>query len=115
METFLSDTTKTVLLGVIAVVFALSWLARQHPEIAWLHAFRLPDPHLTEEQKQRRRRAGNRIAGLEMIVAGVAFPLLYLAATVMMFNDFKTLPTILVSAGSILQVTFGVWVFWKNR
>jgi len=33
MESFLSDRVMAFLLGMLAVVFALSWLARRHPHV----------------------------------------------------------------------------------
>lgn len=115
MEAFLPDTVKAVLLGLLAIVFALVWLARAHPAVAWLQVFRLPAIQLSEEQKRRRRRIANRQVALEIMVAGLALPLLYLVATVMLFNDFKTLPTIIVAGCSVLCIAVGIWIFVRNR
>jgi len=115
MESFFSDTVKVILLGVLAIAFALNWLARSRPEVAWLQVFRLPALHLSEEQKARRRRTANRITGLEIIVGGLALPLLYILATVMMFNNFETVPTVIVGACSVLCIALGIWIFWRNR
>lgn len=115
MEAFLPDDVKATLLGLLAIVFALAWLARALPQVAWLQVFRLPAIQLSEEQKRRRRRSANRLAALEIIVAGLALPLFYLVSTVMLFNDFKTLPTIIVSACSVLCIVVGIWIFVRNR
>src|SRR5712691_6846763 len=77
METFLPDTVKAILLGLLAVAFALARLARALPHVAWLQVFRLPVMQMSEEQRARRRRSGNRLAGLEIVLAGLALPLLY--------------------------------------
>lgn len=114
MESFLPDTVKTVLLGLIAMVIVLGWLAGRLPHVRWLQVFRLPAIPMTEEQKARRRRSGNRQAGLEIIVAGLALPLLYVAATVMMFNDFEPVTTILVGVGSLACIVVGTWIFVRN-
>src|SRR5689334_9311584 len=97
MEVFFSDTVKAGMLGVIAVAFVLNGLARRNPHVAWLQAFRLPTVPLTQEQKEKRRRHANRMAAVEIILAGLILPLLYVASTVMMFNDFKPLATMLVA------------------
>jgi hypothetical protein len=102
METFLPDTVKAILLGLIVIAFALARLARALPHVAWLQVFRLPVIQMSEEQRARRRRSANRLAGLEIIVAGLALPLLYFVSTIMLFNEPKTPPTIIVTACSLL-------------
>jgi len=84
METFLPDTVKVILFGLIVIAFALSRLARALPHVAWLQVFRLPQ--MSEEQRARRRRSANRLTALEIVLAGLALPLLYLLSTVMLFN-----------------------------
>jgi sterol desaturase/sphingolipid hydroxylase (fatty acid hydroxylase superfamily) len=115
VETFLSDWAKGVLLAILAVMFSLNWFARKNPEVSWLQAFRLPDPPFAEEEKARRRRIGNQMAGLEIALAGLAIPLLYMAATVMMFNDFKMMTTVIVGLCSVSCIGLGLWLFWRNR
>lgn len=115
MEAFLPDPVKAALLGLIAIAIVLGWLARRHPEVAWLRIFRLPGIQLSPEEKERRRRTANRIAGLEIIVAGLVLPLLYLLSTVMMFNDLKPVPTLIVGACSMLLIGWGIWVLIRNR
>jgi hypothetical protein len=115
MEVFLPDTVKAILLGLIAIVFALAWLARRLPHVAWLRIFRLPVVQMSEEERVRRRRSANRLAALEMVFAGLALPLLYFVSTVMFFSEPKTGPTIIVSACSILCIALGIWIFVRNR
>jgi hypothetical protein len=115
MEFLFSDTLKAILLGILAVGCALGWLARRQSHIGWLQMFRLPTLQLGEEQKRARRRMANRIAGLELATAGLALPLVYIAATVFMFNDFDTVPTVLVLLASLACIVAGIVVFWKNR
>lgn len=104
MEAFLPNSVKAILLGVLAIAFALAWLARAFPQVAWLQVFRLPQVQLSEEQRARRRRFGNRRMAFEFIVAGLALPLLYMVSTVMLFNEPKTIPMIIVSSCSVLHV-----------
>ena len=115
METFLPDTVKAILLGLFAIAFALAWLARALPNVVWLQVFRLPAVQMSEEEKARRRRSANRQTALEIIVAGLALPLLYLVSTVMIFNDFKTILTIIVSAYSVSCIALGSWILVRNR
>ena len=114
METFLPDNVKAILLGLILLIFGLSRLARSLPDVPWLQVFRLPTVQESEEQRARRRRSANRIAGLEIACAGLALPLLYFVSTVMLFNTPKALPTIIVTAMSILCILIGIWVFARN-
>lgn len=115
MELFLPDTVKTVLLGLFAIALVLAGLARAFPHVGWLKVFRFPVIQLSEEERQRRRRSANRMTALEIMIAGLALPLLYLFSTVMMFNDFETIPTIVVGACSVLCIALGIWLFARNR
>lgn len=114
METFLPDSVKAILLVVIAIAFVMSRLARWFPHVGWLQFFRLPVIKMSEEERTRRRRLGNRMAGLELVLAGLILPLLYFGSTIMFFNDPKPIPTIVVTACSVLCIALGVWVFVRN-
>jgi len=115
MEAFLPDTVKVVLVGLMAFAFVLNRLARALPHVAWLQVFRLPVLHLSDEQKAARRRAGNRTAAVELILLGLALPLLYVASTVMLFNDIKTSAMVLVGGCSVICVGLGIWLLVRNR
>jgi hypothetical protein len=114
METFLPDSVKAVLLGVIAAVFVLSRLARWFPHVAWLQVFRLPAIQMSEEQRAKRRRSANRMAGLEIVCAGLALPLVYFASTIMFWSDPQPIPTLIVIACSVLCIALGIWIFVRN-
>ncbi|SRR6266581_826558 len=114
METFFSDTVKAILLGVIAIAFVMSRLARARPDVAWLQVFRLPVIQMSEEQRARRRRSANRMAALEIIVAGFTLPLLYFISTVIFFSEPTMIPTIIVTACSIWCIALGIWIFARN-
>lgn len=115
METFLPDSVKAILLGLVATVFVLSRLARWFPNVTWLQLFRLPIIQMSEEQRAKQVRSGNRMAGLEMVIAGIVLPLLYFGSTIMFFSKPRAIPTIIISACSVLCISFGVWVFVRNR
>ena len=108
------DSVKAILLGLIAIVFVLSRLALRFPDVAWLQIFRLPVRQMSEEEKARRRRRANRMAGLEMILAGLILPLLYLASKVMMFNEPTPLGLVIVGACSVACIGLGIWIFVRN-
>ena len=114
VETFLPESVKAVLLGLIAIVFVLSRLARWFPHVAALQFFRLPVIQMSEEQRTKRRRSGNRMAGLEIVLAGIILPLLYFGSTIMFFSEPKTIPTIIVGACSVLCIGVGLWIFARN-
>lgn len=114
METFFPDSVKAILGALIAIVFVLSRLARWLPDVAWLQVFRLPVLQMSDEQRERRRRRGNRMAGLEMILAGFILPLLYLGSTIMSFSEPQMLPLFIVGACSLLCIGVGIWVFARN-
>jgi len=115
METFLPDSVKAILLALIALVFVLSRLARALPQVSWLRFFRLPLVQVSEEQRARRRRSANRMAGFEIVVAGLALPLLYFISTIIFFSEPKPIPTIVVTACSVLCLALGIWIFVRNR
>jgi hypothetical protein len=114
METFLPASVKAILLGLIATAFVMSRLAHWFPHVAWLQVFRLPVIHMTEEQRAERQRTGNRMAGLEMVLAGVVVPLLYFASTIMFFSEPQTTPTIIVTACSVICIALGIWILVRN-
>jgi hypothetical protein len=114
MEAVLPDTTETILLVLIAVAFALGWLARRFPDVGWLRFFRLPQVQMTEAQRAARQRSANRIAGVQMILAALILPFLYIASTLMMFNNFETMPMVVVGACSVACMAFGIWALVKG-
>ncbi len=114
MEAFLSDTIKAILLGLIAIAFVLNRLSRRLPHIAWLQFFRLPAVQMSEEERARRRRSGNRMAGLEIVLAGVVLPPLYFVSTIMLFNEPETITMIIVGAISVACIAAGIWIFVRN-
>jgi hypothetical protein len=105
---------RAILLGVIVIAFGLNRLARAFPDVAWLQFFRLPEREMSEEEKARRRRRANRLAGMEMVIAGLVLPLLYFVPTFMMFNEPKPVPMFVIGALSIACITLGIWMFARN-
>jgi hypothetical protein len=114
MESFLPGSVKALLLGLLAIGFVLSRLARAFPHVGWLQFFRLPIMQMSEEQLARRRRSANRLAGLEIVLAGVILPLLYFGSTMLLFSEPKRTPLIIVTICSILCIVLGIWVFVRN-
>ena len=114
MESFLPDSIKALLLGVLAIGFTLSRLARAFPDVGWLQCLRLPIRQMSDEQKARRRRSANRLAGLEIVLAGVILPLLYFGSTMLLFSEPKVTALTIVTISSILCIVLGIWVFGRN-
>ena len=108
-------TVQIVALGILAVVFGMSALARRFPQVAWLQTFRHQPPRLSEQQRAGMRQRANVHAGVEMILMGIVLPLLYVAGTVMFFNAFTTTWTVLVVGASLVLIGLGVTAIWRNR
>jgi len=108
------DTVRMVLGGLLVLVFGLSRLARRFPHVAWLQVFRDAFPRPSEARRTRMRRA-DAYAGAEMILMGIALPLLYVAATVMFFNSFTARAIGFVLAISLLCIGLGVTAIWRSR
>ena len=114
MESFLPDSVKAILLGLIAVVFVLSRLSYRFPDVDWLQHFRMPIRHVSEEEKRRQRRRASMMAGMEIILAGLVLPLLYIAAKVMMFNEPTALGMVIVGGCSLACIVLGIWVIVRS-
>jgi hypothetical protein len=114
MGIFLPGSVQAILLGLLAVVFVLSRLARRFPHVAWLRVFRLPVIRMSEEQRARRRRAGNRMAGRGMVLVGIVLPPLYIASRIIFFSEPLAAPAIIVTACSVFCISLGVWIFVRN-
>jgi hypothetical protein len=114
MDSLFPDSVKAILFGVIVVAFGMNRLARAFPDTAWLQHFRLQMPHLTDEQKARRRRHANLMVGLEIILAAFVLPLLYLLSKVMMFNEPTTVGMFIVGACSLACIGVGSWVIIRS-
>ena|SRR3990170_6614019 len=102
-----------VVLGALVLVWVgLQFAARRWPEIEWLQAIKLPE--LSPRQKRIAQRRSDLLAGMQFILMGVVIPLGYVALTVMMFNDFKFLPTVLVLLTSAVCFALGIFAIAKN-
>jgi hypothetical protein len=110
----LDDTTKAALAALILILLALSELSKRYPHVEWLRPFRWSGPQLSPARQAAVRRRAMVFAGSELILAGFVLPMGYVALTVMMFNDFKTMPTVLVLMGSIACIAVGVVVIWQK-
>lgn len=87
MGAFVPEPLKTVFLGVLAAGILLAWVSRRLPGVQWLAPFRLAAFQPTEAQRAKHRRFGNIKAGVEIMLAGIAVPMLYLLSKVFMFNE----------------------------
>lgn len=108
-------TVQLVLVAILAVVFGLSALSRRFPDVAWLQLFRVNRPQLSEEQQARMRQRSDIHAGVEMILMGIALPVVYIGGTVMFFNTPTMLGTVLSLGGAVLLIGLGATAIWRNR
>jgi hypothetical protein len=115
MEMLLPDGSETIALGLFAAAILVVWLARRFPDVTWLQPFQLRTFQLTEAQKARHRRAGNRQAALEIMLMGLMLPVLYLLSSLFMFNDPKATPMAIALAGMVVCFGVGIWLFARNR
>ena len=115
MELFIPDSVKAIVVVLVVVGFVLTRLAPRFPNVAWLQHFRLPVRHISEEEKARQRRRASLMAGIQIILAGLVLPLLYLASKVMMFNEPTTLGLVIVGGCSLACLGLGFWVIVRNR
>ena len=114
MELLLPDSVKTALMGLIATAIVLGWLAPRFPQVAWLRVFRLPRRQLSPEEQERRRRAGNRHAAVEIMLGGLILPLLYIGSKVMLFDEPTAFGITLVALGSFACFSTGIWLLVRN-
>lgn len=114
MELFIPDSVKAIVATLVVVLFVLSRLAQRFPDVDWLQHFRLPIRHLSEEEKRRQRRRASLMAGMQIILAGMVLPLLYIAAKVMMFNEPTTLGMAIVGGCSLACIVIGSWVIARS-
>jgi hypothetical protein len=99
-------------MGVVAIVFVLTLLARKMPHVAWLQFFSIPD-YRTDEQKLRAERSADMLAGFEMILAGMAAPAVYIFSTIMFFNEPSSAVLLVVGAFSLVFVGLGLRVILR--
>lgn len=102
------ENLQLLLGGAFVLLLGVSALARRFPRVAWIQKLRYDPPKLTDEQQAKIRRRADVYAGVELILLGVALPMVYFAMTVMFFNTPTVLGLALVGAGSVLCVGLGL-------
>lgn len=115
MELFIPDSVKTIVVVLVVVGFVLTRLAVRFPDVAWLQIFRLPVREMSDEEKARQRRRASLMVGIQIILAGLALPLLYLISKVMMFDEPTSLGMIIAAGCMLACVALGVWVIARSR
>jgi hypothetical protein len=108
-------TFQLVVVGLFALLFALSALSRRFPHVAWLQHFRYARPRLSDEQRAKMRQQANVYAGVELILLGIVVPIAYFALTVMMFNEPTMLGTTLAFGSALVLISLGSVAIWTNR
>jgi hypothetical protein len=114
VEMFFPESLKIVLASLFMIALTLSLLAKKFPEMHWLQVFRFDDKR-TEAERKRAARAGNRMAGLEMIIMGFVVVFGYMALTVFMFNDFEPALTVGVGVISLALIGLGIYTLVRNH
>jgi hypothetical protein len=111
----MTSTIQLIILVVLGVLFGLSALSRRYPHIAWLQAFHIKWPQLSEEQKARMQRRANIQAGIQFILLGFGVPVVYVGSSVMMFSDPSTLGLAISGIIGFVLIVFGIIAIWNNR
>jgi hypothetical protein len=106
---------KLLVLGAIAVVIVLSWLAGRLPRVGWLQVFRFTPLRLSEVQARRHRRSANMMAGVELVFTGFVLPALYAFSTMIFFGEGDPAMLMLVVASSVLCIVGGIAVIIRSR
>ncbi len=81
----LSYRVQLILVAVVGVIMGLSALSRRFPHVAWLQAFRLPEP--SPQQQAEIRRRSYALEAVRFLIAGLVVPFGYLVLTVMSFRE----------------------------
>lgn len=115
MEAFIPEPLKTVVLGILAAGILLVWVSRRLPGVRWLAPFRLAGFQPTEAQRAEHRRFGNIKAGVEIMLAGIAVPMLYLLSKVFMFNEPTASGMLISGAIAVIGVSIGIVILVRSR
>ena len=111
----MTQTIQLIVLVFLGALWGLSALARRNPQVRWLQPFNIKWPQLSEAQKDRMRRRSNILAGLKFVLLGFGVPVMYVASSVMMFNDPTTLGLTISGACGLALIVVGLVAIWQNR
>lgn len=100
-------TTQIVLGSLVLLIMFLGWLGRRHPQIVWLRVFDMR-AKLTDDQRRRLQRTVDMNAGLQLILLGLALPVVYVVLTTMFFGTFAPRGIAFVAAGSLACIVTGL-------
>ena len=111
----MTSTIQLVILIVLGALFGLSALSRRYPHIGWLQAFRIKRPQLSAERKARMRRRANIHVAIQFTLLGFGVPVVYVASSVMMFNDPSTVGLAISGIIGFALIVLGIIAIWSNR
>ena len=111
----MTSTIQVIILTLLGTVFGLSALSRRYPHIGWLQAFHIKRPQLSEEQRARMQRRANIHVAIQFILLGFGVPVVYVASSVMMFNDPSTVGLIISGIIGFALNVLGIIAIWRNR
>ena len=110
-----TSTIQLIILSVLGALFGLSALSRRHPHIGWLQAFHIKRPQLSEEQRARMQRRANIHVAIQFTLLGFGVPVVYVASSVLMFNDPSTVGLIISGMIGFALIVLGIIAIWSNR
>lgn len=111
----MTSTIQLIILALLGAVFGLSALSRRYPHIRWLQAFHIKRPQLSEEQKARMQRRANIHVAIQFVLLGFGVPVVYVASSVMMFNDPSALGLTISGLIGFALIVLGIIAIWSNR
>jgi hypothetical protein len=111
----MKSTIQLITLIVLGALFGLSALSRRYPHIGWLQAFHIKWPQLSEVQRARMQRRANIHAAIQFILLGFGVPVVYVASSVMMFNDPSTVGLTISGIIGFALIVLGIVAIWNNR
>ena len=106
---------QIIALIAVAAIWGLAELARRRPEIGWLRPFRIAFARLPEDQRAAARRRGDRIAGLQFLLLGIALPIGAAVLKLAFFARFSAVEIAIVAAISLLCLALGISGIAKSR
>jgi hypothetical protein len=111
----MTSTIQLIILILLGTLFGLSALSRRYPHIAWLQAFHIKRPQLSEEQRARMQRRANIHAAIQLTLLGFGVPVVYVASSVLMFNDPSIVGLVISGMIGFALIVFGIIAIWSNR
>jgi hypothetical protein len=108
------QTLQIVAFVLLGAVVGLSALSRRYPDVGWLQVFRINRPQLTAAQQAQMRRRAAVLSGFQLMLLGLAVPVVYIVSRLMMFNEPTALGLTIAGGSGLVLVVVGLVVIWRG-